>query len=217
MRGLPPPPDDFLHLQVAWEIKNACIVTTGWYFHGAGLGESDGLELEAIAGQFYFLALPDLLSILGNDVTPAVFQLRTYGSTPFTLRYAPAPAVGAVGGTVAANSALVLTWQSAGAGRGQDGHTFLPLSTDLIDANRMVLDSLAWSQCQSAARSFVEHVNAIPSPGGGNLTFAIVHRSRYGAAYPHAQWEPVELGDASPLVGTLRRRIRSRSPFSTPF
>lgn len=217
MRGLPPPPADFISIQAAWDIKNAAICTTSWWLFAPGADSASSFQLETLLGDFFLNAMPDLLSVLGDDVTCSALRCSSYGTDPSRVQYAPAPNVGALGGTVTLNAALVLTWRGNDRGRGVDGHTFLPLSTSLVDDNRRTLTSIAWSQCQAAARSFALHMNAITSPDGASCVFAVLHRSKSGFPLPATLWSPIDLGDASSRVGTLRRRIRSGEAFSLPF
>jgi hypothetical protein len=129
----------------------------------------------------------------------------------------PASNVGATGTTNPINSALVLTWRNDQHGASNLGHTFLPLTDTAPDSDHAHLKSIFWSQAQSAARSFTQDLNAIAAPDGSTCVFVVLHRSKSGVPFPIALISPVTLGDASPYVGTLRRRVRARRPTSSPF
>jgi len=145
-----------------------------------------------------------------------VLLLSTYGATAQLIQYVPAFNVGAVGTSNPSNGALVLTWRTGEAGVRSLGHTFLPLSDALVDDDHSHLKAVSWSEAQSAARSFALHISAMASPDGASCVLVVLHQSRNGVPFLTANVAPVTLGDASPYVGTLRRRIRSRRPSSSP-
>jgi hypothetical protein len=217
VRGLPPPPLDVCLIQADWTIGDAQAVTTGWYVLAGGSWSATSVQLATLLGDFFLFCVPDLLSVLGTDVTCGALRLSTYGSAPQRVQEAPAANVGATGTTNPINSALVLTWRNDEPTASNLGHTFLPLTDTAPDSDHAHLKSIFWSQAQSAARSFTQHLNAIAAPDGGLCVFVVLHRSSSGAPLEHALISPVTLGDASPYVGTLRRRVRSRRPTSSPF
>lgn len=217
MRGLPPPPPDFVDLTATWEVNTSALCSTSWFIFAPGAGSADPSALETLAGEWFTTCLPDLLGIVGSDVTLSALRLTSYGTLPNRISYAPAPNAGALASTAPINACLCLTWLTSDAGRGRRGHTFLPLSSDLVDVNRSSLTSIGWSQAQAAARSYVVHVNELASPDGGNCVAAVLHRQHQGVPFDVSQWSGVVLGDASSRVATLRRRVRANDPFSSPF
>lgn len=217
MRGLPPPPPDFILIEAAWDINGRATVTSGWWLFAPGADSADPLQLETLLGDFFFGPLQDVLQVLPADTSCSVLRLSSYGTLRNRVTYAPAPNVGAVGNSEALNAALVWTWRTSRAGKGQDGHTWLPLSSTFVDDDKRSLKAVSWSQAQAAARAFALHVNALVSPDAGLCVFAIVHRSRAGRPLVTAEWEPVALGDACPHVATMSRRISSSRAFSSPF
>ena len=217
MRDLPPPPADFVSIQLVWIIDTTSSASNTLWVFAPGADGATSVQLETLAGDFFFTAIPDLLGVLPSNVTLGVLRISSYGTTPNRVAYAPAPNVGALSGGTPLNSALVLTWRTSDPGRGTQGHTFLPLAGDLIDSGRQHLTSIGWSQAQSAARAFAGHVDAIASPDGASCVLAVLSRSDNGFPRPVSQWSPVQFGDASFRVGTLRRRIRARGEFSVPF
>ncbi len=217
MRGLPAPPFDVVTIEAEWTVGDVKSVTTSWHVLAPGSWDATGVQLEALLGDFFLACVPDLLSVLGTDVTCSVLRLSTYGPTAQQIQYAPAPNVGATGTTNPINGALVMTWRTGEAGVSSLGHTFLPLSDSLVDTDHAHLKSISWSQAQSAARSFVQHLDAIASPDGATCSMVVLHQSKFGQPLLTANVAPVALGDASPFVGTLRRRVRSRRPSSSPF
>jgi hypothetical protein len=217
VRGLPPPPNDVCLIEAEWTIGSSQAVTTGWHVLAGGSWFATSLQLETMLGDFFLAAVPQLLAVLGTDVTCGALRLSTYGVTPQVIQYAPAPNVGATGTTNPVNGALVLTWRTSERSSSLLGHTWLPLTDSAPDTDHAHLKSIFWSQAQAAARSFTVAVNSIASPDGGTCVFVVLHSSRNGTPLPAAVVAPVTLGDASPLVGTMRRRVRARRPTSSPF
>lgn len=216
MRGLPPPPTDVLRIQADWDIGSAGRCTTSWYILAPGSWTATSTQLETLLGDFFLGPANDLLSIVGTDVTIGVLRLSTYGPGPQVIQVVPAFNVGAVGTTNPLNGAAVLTWRAVGPRGYLLGHTFLPLSDSFVDNDHVTIRAVSWSQLQAAARLFVQHVAGIASPDGGQCVLVVLQRSEAGAPLIAAQVAPVDLGDASPFVGTLRRRVHMRRPSSTP-
>jgi hypothetical protein len=198
-------------------VSDSQSVTTGWHVFAPGADVATTVQLETLLGDFFLQCVPDLLSVLGTDTTCGALQVSTFGMQPAVVRYAPAANVGATGTTNPINGALCLTWRTFERGSSSLGHTFLPLSDSLVDSDHAHLKSISWSQAQAAARSFSTHLNAIASPDGALCVFVVVSRSVDAAPRPHSLMFPVVLGDASPFVGTLHRRVRARRVSSSPF
>lgn len=217
MRGLPPPPDDVCRLTTWWEVNSKSTCSTSWWIFAPGSAHADGLDLSNMLSDFVFGCLPDLLSVLGSDVTCSLLRLATFGSQPLRLLEAPAPNLGALGGTQPLNTAAVMTWRTNDPVTGGHAHTCLPLSGSLVDDNLRTLTSIGYAQLSSAARSFVTHVGAITSPDGTGCVLVGVSFSLQGEPRALAHMTPIEFGDASPNIGTLRRRIHRDRPFSSPF
>jgi hypothetical protein len=215
MRGRPEPPLDVCSIEAVWTISGESEVTNTFHVLAPGSWDATYPQLDTLLGDFFFSAVPDLLSILPTDTTLSVLRLETYGSSPSLVQYEPAANVGAVGTSNPLNGAVVLTWRTYRRGAAALGHTFLPLSDAFVETDHQRLKGISWSQCQSAAASFVQHINAIASPDGGVCVFVVVSLSSLGAPRVEGLAIPVELGDASPFIGTLRRRIRSRRPSSS--
>lgn len=215
MRGLPPPPPDTPFFEAVWDISQAVSVTTGWYVFAGGADAASGPVLNALLGSFFLGPIADLLSILGTDVTCSVLRLTTGGSQPQTIQYAPAFNVGAIGTTNPINGALVLTWRVFRQGRGHSGHTWLPLSDEFVYEDHSRLKTVSWAQAQSAAISFNVHVNGMTAPDGSNCTQVVLERSQGGVPLPVTRSNAVVQGDASPLIGTMRRRI-AKGPRVSP-
>lgn len=212
MRGLPPAPPDVCFIETVWEISNTKGVTTGWHVFAPGVDGATDIQLNTLLSDFFLGCVPDLLSLLGTDVSCSVCRLTTSGTLPRVVQFAPSANVGAIGTTNPVNGALVLTWRSGRRGAASLGHTFLPLSDELVDNDHAHLKQLSWSQAQNAASNFMAHLNAITSPDGGQCVLGVLSRSGSGAPLPAAIFSPVLIGDASPFVGTLARRVRSRDP-----
>jgi hypothetical protein len=209
MRGLPPPPPDVMQLTAQFDV-DAGAVTNSWWVFAPGADGATTLQLSAIAAAWFFSCLPDLLSVLPISCSCSVLRLRTFGVAPLDVAEQPAPNAGALGATQVLNSAAVMTWRTSTKRLGGNAHTWLPLTDDLVGDDHRQLHPISWSQLQSAARLYVNHVNALTSPDGALCVLAVVRRSSQGAPLAHSLLDPVVLGDASRFVGTLQRRIRAR-------
>lgn len=217
MRGRPPPPPDVLRIEAVWTISGVASVTTSWYLFAPGSWSATDLQLNTLLGDFFLGPIADLLAVVGTDVECTVLRLTTYGSAPQQIQFSPSANAGAIGTTNPLNGSLVLTWRNNRRGAASLGHTNLPLSDELVDADHKHLKSISWSQAQQAARFFVSSCNSITSPDGGLCVLIVLHTSSAGAPLPNALMSPVSHGDASPWVGTLQRRTRMRDPSPSPF
>ena len=216
MRGLPPPPADVCSIECVWSIGPTQECTTTFWLFAPGIDTSTTLQVNTLLGDFFTLCLPDLLPLLGTDVTCTVLRLTHWGPDPLVYSYVPAPNSGGTGTSNPINGALVLTWRNGRRGSAALGHTFLPLSDTLVDDDHARLKAITWSQAKQAATTFLGHVNALFSPDGATCVLVTISRSQSGAPRPFALMSPVELGDASPFIGTMRRRVRARRPASSP-
>lgn len=217
MRGLPPLPPDVVFIEAVWSIGDVQEATTGWHFFAPGADLATELQLNTLLGDFFTANCPgDLLAIMGTDVSCNVLRLSRYGASPVVIQYNPAPNTGTLGTTNPMNSALVLTWRTSERGASSLGHTYLPLSDALVDVDHARLKAVSWSEAQAQARQFLQDAGTVVSPDGALLVPVVIHRSRGGAPLPNSIMSPITLGDASPFVGTMRRRIRARRPFSSP-
>lgn len=217
MRGLPPLPPDVVLIEAVWSIGDVQEATTAWHIFSPGADVATDLQLNNLLGEFVTQnCVADLLAIMGTDVSCNVLRLSRYGASPLVVQFNPSFSTGTLGTTNPMNTALVLTWRTAERGSSSLGHTYLPLSDTLVDVDHCRIKALSWSEAQAQARLFVEHVGSMVSPDGGLCVLMVVHRSRGGAPLPNSIMAPVVHGDASPFVGTMRRRIRARRPFSSP-
>jgi hypothetical protein len=217
VRGLPPPDPNVVFVEAVWDVGPVQECTTGWHLFAPGADSATFSELETLLGQFFLFCVPDLLDLLGTDVSCSTLRLTSYGSEPLVVSFVPSSNVGATGTTNPINSALVLTWRTGLRGASGLGHTWLPLSDTFVDDDHARLKSIAYSQAASQAFAFLGHVNALISPDGATCFLAVIRRSLSGTPLHTALTIPVEGADASPFVGTLRRRVRARRPSSSPF
>jgi hypothetical protein len=217
VRGLPPLPPDVCRIETVWQLNSVQECSTSFNVFAPGSSSATTLQLSTLLGAFFFTPLQDLLTVIGTDVSCSALRLTTSGSAPFVVQEVPASNAGALTGSQALNAALVLTWRTAEPRVGGRSHTFLPLSGMLLDDDKVRLKSVSYSEAASAARTFVQHVSEMLSPDGATCALVVVHRSQGGAVLPVARMSFVELGDASPFVGTLQRRIRARRISSPSF
>lgn len=205
MRGLPPLPPDFITITATWRADVGECVTV-WDIFAPGADAATTLQLNDIATAFYLGPVADLLSVLPANVTLSLLRVSSYGTAPQTIAYAPAPNAGAFGDCTWFNVASCLTWRTAEPRLGASSHTRLPIAEEQVSDDKRHVTSIFYSQLQAAARAWVQHVNAIPSPDGALLVAAVVHRSARGVPLSTSTWSPVVVGDASIHVATLRRR-----------
>jgi len=214
MRGRPNPPHDFVTITADW-LSRAGPWSTVWNIFAPGSWLATTLQLETLLGDFFLGPVNDLLQVLPTDTSLDMLRCSTYGNEPQEVQYAPAFNVGAIGDSMPLVCALCLTWRTSDRRIGAQSHTHLALADDFVDEDRRTLKSISWSEAQSAARSFVLHVNGITSPDGAQCVAAVVHTSRDGVALGVAEWSPVLLGDASRRVAILDRRRNPPRPFSS--
>lgn len=209
MRGLPPLPPDFITLEVEWQ-SDLSRCTTSWHLFAPGADHADSLYLAGLISQWFLTCVGDLLSVLPADCSASTCRASTSGIDGATVEESLAFNVGAFGSTLSANAALVMTWRTLAGPVRSRSHSFLPLSNEFLDDNKRQLRDISWAEASSAARSYATHLNSLVSPDGGTCVFAVVSRSRGGVPLPSSIWAPVDLGDASRRVGTIRRRIEAR-------
>lgn len=190
-------------------------VTNGWHALLAGSWAADAGTLHTWLGDWILGPLQDLLAVCPSDVSCGVCRLSTYGDAPVVVTEIPAPNLGAASHASAASAASVLTWRTPSSYAGSQGHTWLPLPIDFVADDRQHINLINWAELQQAARSYLEHFNAIVAPSGGPSVLGVLHQRRRGAYLQVAELEPVFDGDASPFVGTMHRRIRMRRPVSS--
>lgn len=207
MRGLPPLPSDFVTLTAQWAINDGRC-TTSWHLFNPGSATATPADLEALISQWFFTCLPDLLSVLGTDCSCSACRATTVGAAPLSHTELLAPNVGATGTTNPLNGNLCLTWRTNDVGTGGRSHTLLPLSDTLVDSDHATLRQISYAQAQSAAISYVQHLNALVSVDGALCVFAVIHRSERGRPLASSTWSPVLVGDASTRIGTIQRRTR---------
>lgn len=217
MRGLPPPPPDVCRVTTLWNVNTSAVCSNSFWIFAPGVDAATTAQLETLLSDFFFTPMADLLGVVGSDVSCEVLRLSRWGIEPFELIVAPAPNAGSLSETTALCAAAVLTWRISVPRVGGRSHTFLPLSEDLIDSSRTRITSIGYSQLQAAARSFVQDTNTVLSPDGATCVLVTVSRSLGNTPRPASLMVPIELGDASPVIGTLRRRIRRGDPASSPF
>src|SRR6266516_612547 len=198
MRGRPQPPDDVVAIQAIWQNGEEKQVTNLFHVFAPGSWTATPAQLNVLLGDFFEGPCQDLLSVLPTPTFLGVLRLSTFGTSPLTIQYQPASNVGAIGGSTPPNCSAGLTWRTGERNAAMLGHTFLPLSNEFVGEDHSRLKSVSWSQLQSAARNFVDHVNEIGSPDGGLCVFVVVHVSRGGQPLGFARMAPVEFGDASP-------------------
>lgn len=212
MRGLPPYPDDFflLHLELA---ANAARMSIGFNYFAPGAGAATPSQLSDFISQWATSCMPELLAIMPSDASFITCRLRAVGSAPSEVVQQFPGNAGAFGSSAIAAGNLCLTWRTAEHYKGARAQTHLPLTGDLVSADRGSLQASYWAEASGHANAFVAASNAVVSPDGGLCVLATVHRSRGGQALSASEWAPVLSGNASTRVGTLRRRVPKNSRF----
>jgi hypothetical protein len=211
MRRLPPLPLDFVRLTVGWAAGDGGC-STSWNIFNPGSSSASFADLQAFVADWFLNALPALLPLLGTDCSASTCRAATVGSQPLIYETLLAPNVGAVGTTNPFNGSLCLTWRTADAGRRSVGHTLLPLSDTVVDTDHKSIRQVSYAFAVSQATAYLNEINALASVDGGLCVLALVHRSLAGRPLAASTWSPVVGADASLVVGTVQRRIRSRRP-----
>lgn len=209
MRGLPPLPADFITLTAEWQCSLAAF-TTAWHLHQPGGSSRTPDELADLISQWFEFCLPDLLSVLPVDAICVTCRAASSGAFGAQITEPLADNHGAFGATTPINAALVLTWRSQDGPNGARSHSWLPLADAFLDDNLRQLRQISYAEAGSAARSYALHMNGLVTAPDQFCTFAVVQRSRNGAPLPASLWSPVQTGDASRFVGTIRRRVKPR-------
>lgn len=209
MRGLPPLPHDFLTLQLDWSVSDGGC-TTAHHIFNPGSGSADPADLAAFVADWFLNALPELLPLLGNDVSCSACRVSTVGTSPLVYNQLLAPNVGSTGTSNPLNGNLCLTWRTNEARNGGRSHTLLPLSDTLVDSDHRSLRQISWAFAVSQATLYLEAINSLASVDGALCVLAVVHRSSGGVPLPASTWAPVFSADACQRVGTIARRTRSR-------
>lgn len=215
MRGLPPPPIDTMSWRVTWEINDEPLCSCTFWLYSQFSQLATYAQLSTFLGDLLLSPLNDLLAVLPSVVSPGVSRLTSYGTTNREVVTGSPAVFGALGGQEPLNSALVLTWATESTGRGARGHSFLPLAGEMLSADPRRLNTDEWSNAIASANAFIGHIAAITPPWLQPVEQVVLQRQEDGRPLPASFFSPVLLGGASPLVGTLRRRISGRGQISS--
>jgi hypothetical protein len=213
VRGLPPLPPDVVEIIATWDV-NGQLVTTRWSVFAPGADGATAGQLNTLLGDFFFSPAHDAIDLLSSDTSLVQLQCVTGPANGLIVTLTPAPNVGPLDGSTALNAALVWTFKTGEHRVGSHMHVWLPLSRSNLGADKRRLSPLGFTEAAARALDFMQHVNATASPDGAACVLVAVHKQRAGVPLAHAEFSPVVFATASPIVGTLQRRVRSapRSP-----
>lgn len=210
MRGLPPPPDDVAQLELGFDIDGS-FASVGFWIFVPSLPSLTVPQLVTLLGAFILDAEAFYTPITHSGCILATCRLATFGSQHVTLDEVPAPSHGAWTGGQAAQVALGISWRIGGPGRGRNPTTRMPGVPDAFTTDHARLNDVGFGNVGDAAVTFLNAINAEPSPAGGTCLLGTLHRQHQRLPTTVSTFEPFVSVAPVRHLATCRRRIQSFS------
>lgn len=206
MRGLPPLPDEILTFEATIDV-NGSDVSIVQHFQCPGSIAWGPTDFQDWITNWFNSPMLNLLNVMPSSSSFTTCRLIRVGTSPLRFITDVSTNAGVHGECQSLNSAVCLTWHTAGENLQSRSHNRFPCATSVVDNAKRKLQQEFWTQCQLQCAQYIANCNAIVGHFSVPTTFVVVSRAQAGKPRAAAAFSPVVNGDAGLNVATLRRRI----------